>query len=53
MNRAATAWQAIMQPVGGNKLEVKGVKLASGAEVAVQLTAKQTGSKVRGSFTIK
>lgn len=45
--------EAIMQPAGGNKFEAKGVKLASGAKVAVLLTSKDKVSKTRANFTIK
>jgi hypothetical protein len=45
--------EAAMQPAGGNKFEAKGVKLPSGAKVAVLLTSNDKVSKVRANFTIK
>jgi hypothetical protein len=45
--------EAVLKPAGSNKLEAKGVKLASGAKVLVivQTAAKQP--KLSASFTIK
>jgi hypothetical protein len=45
--------EVIMWPAGGNKFQAKGVKLASGAKVAVLLTSKDKVSKTRANFTIK
>jgi hypothetical protein len=44
--------EASMQPAGGNKFEAKGVKIPSGAKVAVLLTARDQ-SKTTARFTIK
>lgn len=44
--------EAAMQPAGGNKFEAKGVKLPSGAKVAVLLVAADQ-SKTTARFTIK
>lgn len=45
--------EATMQPAGGNKFAAQGVKIASGAKVAVLLIAKDKLSKIRANFTIK
>jgi hypothetical protein len=47
-----TQSEAAMQPAGGNKFEAKGVKLPSGAKVAVLLVAADQ-SKTTARFTIK
>jgi hypothetical protein len=44
--------EAVLQPAGGNKFEAKGVKLPSGAKVAVQLVAPDQ-TKTTARFTIK
>lgn len=44
--------EATMKPAGGNKFEAKGVKIPSGAKVAVLLTASDQ-SKTTARFTIK
>ena len=44
--------EATMQPAGGNKFAAKGVKIPSGAKVAVLLTAPDQ-SKTTARFTIK
>jgi hypothetical protein len=47
-----TKSEAAMQPAGGNKFEAKGVKIPSGAKVAVLLVAADQ-SKTTARFTIK
>jgi hypothetical protein len=44
--------EAVMTPAGGNKFEAKGVKIPSGAKVAVLLTGSDQ-SKTTARFTIK
>jgi hypothetical protein len=44
--------EAAMTPAGGNKFEAKGVKIPSGAKVAVLLTGSDQ-SKTTARFTIK
>jgi hypothetical protein len=44
--------QAVLKPAGGNKLEAKGVKLASGAKVLVIVQLAEKKPKLSASFTI-
>ena len=52
VDAAGTKSEAAMQPAGGNKFEAKGVKLPSGAKVAVLLVAADQ-SKTTAHFTVK
>lgn len=45
--------EAVLKPAGGNKLEAKGVKLASGAKVLVIVQLAEKKPKLSASFTIK
>lgn len=47
-----TKSEAALQPVGGNKFEAKGVRIPSGAKVAV-LLVDANQSKATARFTIK
>ena len=42
-----------LTPAAGNKFEVKGVKIPSGAKVTALLTLKDKQSKIAANFTIK
>jgi hypothetical protein len=53
VDNAGAKSEAALEPAGGNKLEAKGVKIASGSKVAVTLTDKQTAAKTTARFTIK
>lgn len=45
--------EAVLKPAGGNKLEAKGVKFASGAKVLVIVQLAEKKPKLSASFTIK
>jgi hypothetical protein len=45
--------EVVLKPAAGNKFEAPGVTVASGSQVAVQLTNKTTQAKVSANFTIK
>ena len=45
--------EVMLTPAAGNKFEAKGVKIASGAKVAVLLTLKDKQSKIGANFAIK
>lgn len=50
---AGSKSEAVLKPAGGNKLEAKGVKLASGAKVLVIVQFAEKKPKLSASFTIK
>jgi len=47
-----TRSEATLTPAGGNKLQARGVKIASGSKVAVLVTLKDQVSKRRASFSM-
>jgi hypothetical protein len=45
--------EVALAPAGGNKFAAKGVKIASGSRVAVQVTLADKQSKIGANFVVK